>query len=363
MSSSWRAPVSGVNFGGWLSQSDLSRERLERFITEADFRFVKEQGFNTVRLPFNARLVLGHDGGLDAAGLAWLDRALAWSRDAGLRLILDLHEIEGHSFVDMAQNDLYTNPLRRGAALKLWTALARHYRGQGEDLSFELLNEAVAPTASHWQDLAGDLTAAIRAVDKERPLVVGSNLWNCAGEFASLNATGDSRTVYTFHFYEPTHVTHQGAPWVGWAKGLPLPQPYPGSAVGIEGVLGKGDPQAEAQAGHLMGLWDAARLEAMMKPVLDFRDRHRVPIFCGEFGVYLKARREDQMRWMRDFTGLLVKHGFGFTYWSHRDMDFGLFYDGAPWGHLPQYQNPQKMDHAMVDLLAQRAAELVERIA
>lgn len=348
--------LSGVNFGGWLSQSDLSRQRLETFITENDFRLLQARGFNTVRVPFNAAL-LWQRGALLPEGLAWLDRAVAWAKAAGLIIILDLHETPGHSFVDMGANDIYGNPQQRKDAAALWTALARHYSGEGDRVLFELLNEPVAPDAGHWQSLAQQLTDAIRDQDERRPLVMGSNLWNTAGEFASLKPTGDPRTVYTFHFYDPVHFTHQGAPWVRWSTKLP-PQPYPGEARGLETVLGKGDPAAEAQAGQTLGHWDAARLEGLLAPVIAFRDEHRVPVFCGEFGVYLNAPRADQLRWMEDFTGLLVKHGFGFTYWSHRDMDFGIFYGGAPWGHLPQYQNPDRMDAALMDLLARRAAEL-----
>jgi hypothetical protein len=144
---------------------------------------------------------------------------------------------------------------------------------------------------------------------------------------------------------------------VKWALSLPA-QPYPGLAVGTEALLASADPQAQAQAAHLAGPWDAARLDALLAPVIAFRAKHKAPIFCGEFGVYLKAGRPDQLRWMEDFTGLLVKHGFGFTYWNYRGMDFGLYYEESKWGHLPQYQNPQKMDQALVDLLKKRAAEL-----
>ena len=358
MAQSWQECITGVNFGGWISQSDLSRERLETFITEADFRFVKEQGFNTVRLPFNAQLVFTPKGELDPEGVAWLDKAVAWAEAEGLRLILDLHEIEGHSFVDMNGNGIYTSREMRKRACRLWAALAERYLAKGNELLFELLNEPVAPTAEAWQDLAEEMTAAIRDRDERRPLIVGSNLWNCAGEYVRLKPTGDARTVYTFHFYEPNHFTHQSAPWVAWTKKLPMPQPYPGEARGVAELLGKGDVQAEAQAGHLVGYWDAARLDSLLKPVLEFRDRHQVSVFCGEFGVYLAAPRENQLRWMEDFTGLLVKHRFGFTYWSYRDMDFGLFYRDRPWGHLPQYQNPGNLDSDLLALLARRAGEL-----
>lgn len=350
------SPISGVNFGGWLSQSDLSPERLETFITQADFQFVKTTGFNTVRLPFNAKLIWAQ-GRLLPSGMVWLDQAVAWSKAAGLRLILDLHELPGASFTDMAANGLYQSAPQQADAAALWGALATHYSREGDQLFFELLNEPVAPSAAHWQALAQRLLAAIRAVDERRPVVMGSNLWSMAAEFARLEPLDDPRVVYTFHFYDPPHFTHQGAPWVAWARTLP-PQPYPGTAQGVEALLGRGDAQAEAQAAHLDGVWDAARLEALLAPVIAFRDRHPAPIFCGEFGVYLKAGRADQLRWLEDLTGLLVKHGFGFTYWNHRGLDFGLHFEAPPWAHLPQYQNPAKRDEALVALLARRAAEL-----
>lgn len=351
-------PVSGVNFGGWLSQSDLSPERLEGFITEADFHFVKACGFNTVRLPFNAKLVWGQ-GQLLPSGMVWLDQAVAWSKAAGLRLILDLHEVPGASFVVMAANGLYQDKAQQRDAAGLWGALAAHYSREGDQLLFELLNEPVAPTAEAWGALAGKLLSAIRDVDERRPVVMGSNLWSMAAEFARLEPLDDPRVLYTFHFYDPVHISHQGAPWVPWACQLPA-QPYPGPASGMDAILGRGDAQAEAQAAHLAGHWDADRLEALLAPVIAFRDQHRVPVFCGEFGVYLKAGREDQLRWMDDFTGLLVKHGFGFTYWNYRGMDFGLFYEEAKWGHLPQYQNGRKLDGELLELLKRRAAELVK---
>jgi hypothetical protein len=104
-------------------------------------------------------------------------------------------------------------------------------------------------------------------------------------------------------------------------------------------------------------------MEEALTPVLAFRQRHQVPVFCGEFGVYLNAPRAGQLAWMRDFTGLLVRHGLGFTYWSHRGMDFGLHYSGVPWGHLPQYANPGGLDEELTQLLQRRAAELGERAA
>ena len=43
----------GVNLGGWFSQCDYSRERLDNFITEKDFAQIAAWGFDHVRIPID----------------------------------------------------------------------------------------------------------------------------------------------------------------------------------------------------------------------------------------------------------------------------------------------------------------------
>lgn len=351
------APISGANVGGWLSQSPLTPEHLESFITEADFKAMAEAGFNAVRVPFNAKLLWSQEQALRPEGLAWLDKAVAWGHAAGLTVILDLHEIAGHSFVDAAANDLYSNKDERRSGARLWKALAEHYVSHGNDLWFELLNEAVAPSQAAWVEVAEQWLAAVRDVDERRPVVFGPNLWNAPAGFADLPKLDDPRIVYTFHFYEPHSFTHQGAPWVKWAKSLP-PQPYPGEPVGLREAMAAADIQAHAQADHLFQRWDRQALAAMLQPVLDFKAKHQVPVFCGEFGVYLKAGREDQLRWMGDLLGLLAEHRLGFTYWSWRGMDYGLHYEAGKWAGLPQYLMGKGQDRDLLGLLKACAQSL-----
>ena len=41
----------GVNLGGWFSQCDYSKDRLDNFIKEEDFKTIAGWGLDHVRLP------------------------------------------------------------------------------------------------------------------------------------------------------------------------------------------------------------------------------------------------------------------------------------------------------------------------
>src|SRR2546421_10027000 len=52
----------------------------DNYITRADIRFIKQSGFNSVRIPFNYRLFVadGSVSRLDGPGYELLDRVVAW---------------------------------------------------------------------------------------------------------------------------------------------------------------------------------------------------------------------------------------------------------------------------------------------
>ena len=47
----------GINIGGWLSQCEPEIEHYETFISEADFKKIKDLGFDHVRIPVDYNLV------------------------------------------------------------------------------------------------------------------------------------------------------------------------------------------------------------------------------------------------------------------------------------------------------------------
>lgn len=83
------------------------------FITRVDFQAMAKLGLQLVRVPFGAWEVAdglcgaGHDAGyIHGRGLSYLDDAVAWAAEFGLRVVLDLHGACGGQSGAQASGDL-----------------------------------------------------------------------------------------------------------------------------------------------------------------------------------------------------------------------------------------------------------------
>ena len=74
---------------------------------------------------------------------------------------------------------------------------------------------------------------------------------------------------------------------------------------------------------HSRAVLDRARIEASLKPALEFRERTGRPLYCGEFGVIAHAPIESQKRWARDTVDLLEQYDIGWANWDYKG-GFGL---------------------------------------
>src|SRR5215471_7772417 len=65
----------------------------ENYITAEDIKFIREAGFNTIRVPFNYRLLVTNDGTgrLEGIGYELLDHVVNWARRENLYVVLDMH--------------------------------------------------------------------------------------------------------------------------------------------------------------------------------------------------------------------------------------------------------------------------------
>lgn len=87
--------VDEYTFSGVLGKA-AAQNRLEQhwssFITEGDFKEIASVGLNHVRIPVGYwALHPGPDDPYVQGQLPYLDKSIQWARNAGLKVMLDLH--------------------------------------------------------------------------------------------------------------------------------------------------------------------------------------------------------------------------------------------------------------------------------
>ncbi|GBU21571.1 endoglucanase [Fibrobacteres bacterium R8-0-B4] len=349
----------GLNLGGWLSQIDAIQEKdpekfpgidkhIETFITASDFANIRSWGFDHVRVPIDSYLFFTENESPIENRLVNIDRAVALSKQHGLKLILDLHECPGHDFADATDSGAPIQKLFSGddvvikKAEKIWACLSERY-GSDDHVLFESLNEPVAPTADVWNTVRDRLCREIRRHAPKSTIVAGSNMWNRPSTYNELTPFDDDNVVYSVHFYEPLLFTHQFAPWISEPE-TKVTRTYPSDY----------GPSSAPKYGIVLskGVWDRDRIVNEFAPVNNFRTKYGVPVICNEFGVYALVELEAQLRWYNDVLSVLKDMGIGFSYWNYKNLDFGIISVGEKLHEaLPQYGNAERINHSVLDVL------------
>jgi endoglucanase len=219
----WMLDIQGVKdqheFEGILAKR-FGRDGKERlmeiyrshYITERDFPIIASFGFNTVRLPFEYRLLEDErsEREIRADAFRWLDRAIGWAEARGLYVILDLHGAPGRQSVDhttgrAGQNHLWDDPANQERTIRIWRAIAEKYRDSTTVAGYDLINEPFGDmqTPKHHAKLAelvDRLHDAIRAIDTNHVIFI-------PGTLRGIEFYGDPRerewrnVAFTEHYY------------------------------------------------------------------------------------------------------------------------------------------------------------------
>ncbi len=207
----------GINFGGYLSQCQHTREHYETFITKEDVEKVAKLGFDHVRLPIDYEVLETPEGEDNIEGISFVNQILLWCEEYGLDVVLDLHKAYGYDFNDAGdsqKNNLFTDIDLQKRFTDLWSRTAQRY-GHLKYVAFELLNEVVEEENSDtWNNLIDITVKSIRDFAPDTPIIYGGIQWNSARTLQLLTKPIDDNIIYTFHMYEPLIFTHQKAYWV-----------------------------------------------------------------------------------------------------------------------------------------------------
>jgi endoglucanase len=301
----------GVNFTQWFEAQSPRGINFTTY-TEQDFINAKSIGVEVIRLPIRLHSMTGGapDYRLDPLLLRLLDQAVDWAEKHQLYIILDNHSFDPR---------VSTTPEIENILVPVWKQMAAHYKNRSSYVLYEILNEPHGIAAKTWADIQGRTIAAIREIDKDRIIVVGGTNWNSIDELFNLQYPYDN-LVYTFHFYDPYLFTHQGETWGGPPtlqnlRGVPFPadaHKIPAAPPDLRGTWVE-----ESLRSSYRNDGTIKALERQLDKVVKFAVERDVPVFCGEFGVYIpNCLPEDRVRWYEIVNILFDLRGIVRTSWD-----------------------------------------------
>ncbi|HUC29772.1 MAG TPA: cellulase family glycosylhydrolase [Candidatus Acidoferrum sp.] len=337
---------------------------------EDDFRWIRDWGFNWVRLPMDYRFWT------DPADLlkikeekvAPIDRAIRLGEKYGVHVNICLHRAPGYCILDdlnealtgihitKENTSVYSDPKTLDAFVYQWTYFADRYKGISSDkLSFNLVNEPIVmPTAVETEELrkagktsqeifseighrhAGDYTrvarAAIEGIRKHDPQrLIVTDGYN--GGTAVIPDLFDSGVLQSCHTYHPVQLTHYQCEWArGFLTGS---EPLPTWPLKRD----KGEIIDRAQVAHTFQPW--GELSA-----------HGVPIHFGEMGCYKHTPPEVVLSWFDDTLGVLGDLQTGWALWNFRGP-FGVLDTERPGTKYKDWHGHQ-LDSALLNLLQKK---------
>ena len=109
-----------------------------------DFERIAEMGFDHVRIPIDEEHMWDEAGNKNNDAFQLLHKAINWSFDNDLRVIVDIHVLRSHHF-NSDDIRLWTDPLAQEQFWGFWKELSAELIQYPLDkLAYELMNEAVA---------------------------------------------------------------------------------------------------------------------------------------------------------------------------------------------------------------------------
>jgi hypothetical protein len=311
----------GINLGFWTGEKNLDAIHAAQVNPDdADLARIAAIGFRHVRITLDPAWLADATMQPDPARLTEMRQGLERVRAAGLFIVLSLQPTSAVKQVMGGDDRLVQRTAR------LWQRVAETLQGfTPQQLAYEPLNEPEIEDAARTRVILTALAGGIRKAAPRHLLVLQGPRFSDVEDLIRLTPLDDRNAVYSFHFYEPKNFTHQGVPY-GWPMwGLLADLPYPSSPEAVEPALHFMPFEAQEHARFYgQQRWDAAKLAEAIDPAVEWATRHRVKLWCSEFGVYrYKARPVHRAAWLGDTRKLLEARGIGWTLWDYSGY-FGL---------------------------------------
>ena len=302
---------------------------------EDDFRWIRDWGFNWVRLPMDCRFWTGPDlFTIDEKKVEPIDRAVRLGEKYGVHVNICLHRAPGECILDTLNESLtgihitkektsvYDDAKTLDAFVHQWSYFAKRYKGTPSDrVSFNLVNEPlVVPTPQEQKELdrmkpenfltseigrrhvgaysrvAKAAVDGIREQDPQR-LIITDGYPVAASPIPDLFETG---ILQSCHTYNPAQLTHYQCEWARGFVSSSTPMPtWP----------------LRDSSGQI--ICDQQTLARTFQPWGDLAQKN-IRIHFGEMGCYKHTPPEVVLAWFDDTLDVLRALNSGWALWNFR---------------------------------------------
>jgi endoglucanase len=248
---------------------------LDDYITEEDIRMIALEGFNSVRLPINARHLYREENHILVIipeMIARIDQLIDWCRRYHIYVVLDMHGAPGGQTgqnIDDSEADLpalFMEQKHEEELIFLWRELAIRYCEEPIVAGYDLLNEPLPNWFSQYNHqvlpLYRRLIETIREHDKNHVIILEGVHW--ATEFSVFEdftkEEAAANIMLQFHKY-----------------------------------------------------WNNPDYESM-EGVISLARKFNVPLFLGESG-------ENNCDWYTTIFPLCEQHNISWSFWSYKKME------------------------------------------
>lgn len=212
----------------------------EHYITEGDIQMMAEMGYNSVRIPLNARLFVAEGPGIQFVdeGFRLLDRVIDWCETHKLYAFIDLHGAPGGQTganIDDCIDDvcrLFTDQDQFDKGVALWEKIAERYADRWIVGGYDLLNEPIRPVrfegdtaleqyVPRLKEFYEKCIERIRIHDQKHLISLEGHHW--ATELDIFDHVYDPKMILHFHRYGCAPDEKAFAPFIEASERLNVP--------------------------------------------------------------------------------------------------------------------------------------------
>jgi endoglucanase len=295
--------LSGAEFGGALPGVEGTDYT---FNSEQTFQYFAANGLTLLRIPIQwERMQPQLNGPLDPNYLAGLKRDVAWAKQYGMSVIIEIQNFgrysvdQGGWYQEYVIDNFYNGAVQvsRAHLANFWVRMSNEFKFEPAVYAYDLMNEPHDMGSADWLSISQAVLLAIRDNGDNKLIMVPGDSWSGAASWVWVHGARGwiwdpaNNFSYEAHFYFDADASGEYG------------QPFDDS------------------------VWD--RATNAVYSFVDWCNQNNARCYVGEYGV-----PADDSRWMDvlDFVlSVLDNAGFDGTYWSA----------GEWWGDYPLSVQPQ----------------------